>query len=83
MMGFTTFAITVPAFNQTLLSVDNREGATIPSNNSKAPEAKIKHTTEEIAPATNAFVAPISINMPPTVQPNARSLPALVGSSSR
>ena len=83
MMGFTTFAITVPTFNQTLLSVDNREGTTIPSNNSKAPEAKIKHTTEEIAPATNVFVAPISIKMLPTVQPNARSLPASVGSSSR
>ena len=83
MMGFTTFAITVPTFNQTRLSVDNREGATIPSNNNKAPETKIKHTTEEIAPATNAFIAPISINTPPTVQPNARSLPASVGSSSR
>ena len=83
MMGFTTFAITVPTFNQTLLSVDSREGATIPSNNSKEPETKIKHTTEEIAPATNPFVAPISIKMLPTVQPNARSLPASVGSSSR
>ena len=83
MMGFTTFAIAVPTFNQSLLSVDNREGTTIPSNNSKAPEAKIKHTTEEIAPATNAFVAPISIKMLPTVPPNARSLPASVGSSSR
>ena len=83
MMGFTTFAITVPTFNQTLLSVDNREGATTPTNNNKEPETKIKHTTEEIPPATNAFVAPISIKMLPTVQPNARSLPASVGSSSR
>jgi len=82
MTGFTTLAIAVPTFNQSLLSVDNREGTTIPSNNSKAPEAKVKHTTEEIAPATNAFVAPISIKMLPTVQPNARSLPASVGSSS-
>ena len=83
MIGFTTFAITVPTFNQTLLSVDNREGATIPSKNSKEPETKIKHTTAEIAPDTSAFVAPISIKMLPTVQPNARSLPATVGSSSR
>jgi hypothetical protein len=81
MTGFTTFAIAVPTFNQSLLSVDKREGAIIPSNNSKAPEAKIKHTTEEIAPAANAFVAPMTINMLPTVQPNARSLPASVGSS--
>ena len=83
MTGFTTFAITVPTFNQTLLSVANREGAAIPSNNSKEPETKIKHTTAEIAPDTSAFVAPISIKMLPTVQPNARSLPATVGSSSR
>jgi hypothetical protein len=82
-MGFTTIAIAVPTFNQSLLSVDNREGTKTPSKNSKAPKAKIKHTTEEIAPATNAFVALISINMLPTVQPNARSLPASVGSSSR
>jgi hypothetical protein len=82
-MGFTTFAIAVPTFNHSLFSVDNREGTKIPSNNSKAPNAKIKHKTDEIAPATNVFVAPISINTLPTVQPNARSLPASVGSSSR
>jgi len=83
MTGFTTLAIAVPTFNQIPLSVDNREGAIIPSNSSKEPETKIKHATQKIAPATNAFAAPISIKMLPTVQPNARSLPASVGSSSR
>jgi hypothetical protein len=35
------------------------------------------------APAITTFAAPMTIKMPPTVHPNARSLPALVGSSSR
>jgi hypothetical protein len=83
MMGLTTFAMRVPTFNQSLLSVDRRDGATIPSNNSRAPAAKNRHATGATVPATNALAAPITINMLPTVQPNARSLPASVGSASR
>jgi len=78
-LGFTTFAIAAPTFDHPRLSTDKREGATIPSKNSKAPAVKIKHTTQEIAAATNIFIVPITINIVPTVHPNARSLPYSVG----
>jgi hypothetical protein len=83
MTGLTTFAIVVPSFNQSLLSMDKREGATIPSNNSRAPAAKIRHATGVTASATNDLAVPITMNTLPTVHPNARSPPASVGSTSR
>jgi len=50
MMGLTTFATAPPTFNQSLLGVDKCEGAAIPSNSSRAPAAKIRHTTGGTAP---------------------------------
>jgi hypothetical protein len=82
-IGFTTFAIMALSFDQILLSTDRREGAKIPNNNSTVPTANIKHATGSSAPAANPFAAPITIKIEPTVQPNARSLPAPTGSSSR
>src|SRR5260370_40766008 len=82
-IGLTIFEITAPIFSQSLLSVDRREGATIPRNNRTAPGAKIKNETGGTAAARKAFAAPIAINMVPTEHPHARSLPAWAGQSAR